>query len=48
MNNFKPSPRPTANPLLAENLTLNFEEVKVTYRDDKHDKWIDVLSTDWG
>ena len=31
--------RPTKN---------NFEEIKVTYTDDNHDKWIDVLSIDWG
>ena len=44
MDNFTNQPRRTHDTVPAEDFSLNFEEIKVTYSDPNHDKWIDILS----
>lgn len=45
MNNFTFTPRPTRP--LTENFSLNYEEIKVTYVEAKHDQWVVLESASW-
>jgi len=47
MNNFTFTQRPTHAKPPTENFSLNYEEIKVTYVEARHDKWVVLESASW-